>query len=93
MKTITRTFYIDQGFFLMLLSSHKNHCEFQKDLAQFFLKNHNGKLREIQISWQEPDTKYELTVDEIFNLCSDWIHDSAVPSKFKEYVKKKLGDR
>lgn len=68
MKTITKTFYIDQVFFLMLLSSHKNKCEFQKDLAQFFTKNHNGKMREIQISWQEPEKKIEITESQLNDL-------------------------
>lgn len=71
MKIVTKTFYIDQGFFLMLLSSYKNNCEFQKDLAQFFLKNYNGKMREIQISWQEPERRLEISENDFDKAFED----------------------
>lgn len=91
MKTITKTFYVSDADFMVINSGHD---------STIILRNKNEKhyegyvknkaVHEIQISWQEPDVKYKLTVDEIFDLWADWVHENGNPFEFKNYLKKKL---
>lgn len=57
MKTVTKTFYIDQGFFQAL---RDNNCSFEIPDAVFNINSFGGR-KKIQISWQEPERSIEIT--------------------------------
>ena len=84
MKTTTKTFYISDD----CLRDVKRGLDL--DVYFFSTKKDTCFENEIQISWQEPDKKYSLTVDEIAKLLRDWFHESGVPTTLKEYLIKKL---
>lgn len=80
MKTIAKTFYVSDECFERIKN---NSIGFSTNESDVF-KN------QIQISWQEPEAKYNLTIDEIFDLWADWYHKSGVPAHFKDHLRKKL---
>lgn len=96
-KTVSKEYYIDKSFFYFFIQSHKTGCEFQKDLAQFFTKNHNGKMIKIKVSWEEIEQAVTITESEwdevIKDTCysekSGWLADVLKKKLFNKKLREK----
>jgi len=65
MKKITKTFYVSDDVFEIIKGNFYDNVVISKKVSA-------ANTREIQVSWQEPEKKIEITESEFDAICSNY---------------------
>lgn len=86
MKTVTKTFYVREGYFAMLKSS----WGIKTNFGTFEMKNYkDGDCQhEVRVSWQEEEKKVEITESQIDEMINRYVTSST--SDFAILLKREI---
>lgn len=87
MRKITKTFYVDQEFFQALMD---NNCFFEIPNAVFDINSISGGRKKIEISYEEPEKKIEITENDFDEAFRDAFKLRGYSKDFFIELKKRL---